>query len=341
MVVLGSTRRPRSSLLLAAGLAAILIPAIPGAASAQTAWIINRDNNVVSLLDTTTNTVFATAPVGGFAVGIAVSNDGSRAYVGNGNSNNVTVIDGSGGVVATIPVGINPVGVAISPNGSRVYVANHMGTTSGSVSVIDTAANTVIATIPVGRRPFGLVVSPSGHRVFVANSMDDTVSIISTETNTVIAAVQVGDSPNGAAISPDGRRLYVTNSGAHTVSVIDAPGEHVIATVPVGHSPYGLAVSPDTEAEERDPRCPHDRLPDGHREHGDEYGRDGDPGGWPAHFNGRLHRSGRPGLPRARGPSRTAELTHGRPASNPDAEGRAGPRLPIVHGPAIDEMTGT
>jgi len=40
---------------------------------------------------------------------------------------------------------------------------------AGTVSVIDTAANTVIATIAVGNQPTGVAVAPDGSKVYVTN----------------------------------------------------------------------------------------------------------------------------------------------------------------------------
>src|SRR5476651_1623611 len=77
--------------------------------------------------------------------------EASFAYVANGNSNNVSVIDTSSNtVVATVTVGMSPSGVAITPNGAFAYVANF---NSNNVSVIDTSSNTVVATITVGMGP--------------------------------------------------------------------------------------------------------------------------------------------------------------------------------------------
>ena len=78
--------------------------------------------------------VVATITVGNRPLEVAVSPDGSRAYVANQSSGNVSVIDtAADSVVATIAVGLNPYGVAVSPDGSRAYVANQ---SSGNVSVI-------------------------------------------------------------------------------------------------------------------------------------------------------------------------------------------------------------
>src|SRR5205823_3033802 len=86
---------------------------------------------------------------------VVVNPNGTRAYVANAFSSDVSVIDTSTNtVVATVTVRSAPYGVAIAPDGTRVYVAN---TLSNNVSVIDTSTNTVVATVPVenGPRPLG------------------------------------------------------------------------------------------------------------------------------------------------------------------------------------------
>jgi YVTN family beta-propeller protein len=98
----------------------------------------------------------ATVPVGNFPNGIAVTPDGSKAYVANRNSDNVSVINtATNTVVATVPVGNFPNGIAVTPDGSKVYVANR---NSDNVSVINTATNTVVATVMVGDEPYGLAI---------------------------------------------------------------------------------------------------------------------------------------------------------------------------------------
>jgi YVTN family beta-propeller protein len=134
---------------------------------AQNAYITNLGSNSVSVIDTATNTVTATIPVGVGPYGVAVSQDGSKLYVTNETSDTVSVIDtATNTVIATIPVGTTPRGVAVTPRGSKVYVTNESSGGPTSVSVIDTATNTVAATIPVaaGSLPFGVAVNPDGSR---------------------------------------------------------------------------------------------------------------------------------------------------------------------------------
>ena len=68
------------------------LPAIP--ARAQTfACVTNVFANTVSMIDTASNTVVATVAVGSGPFGVAITPDGTRAYVANSASNSVSVID--------------------------------------------------------------------------------------------------------------------------------------------------------------------------------------------------------------------------------------------------------
>ncbi|MBO0759270.1 MAG: hypothetical protein J2P54_25805 [Bradyrhizobiaceae bacterium] len=65
----------------------------PASSRAQNAYVANDFSNTVSVVDTATNTVAATIPVGRGPVGVTVSPDGSKAYVTNHFSNTLSVID--------------------------------------------------------------------------------------------------------------------------------------------------------------------------------------------------------------------------------------------------------
>lgn len=145
------------------------------------------------------------------------------AYVTNGGSNTVTVLD----VVnlrqdRVIRVGADPTGVAINPKKNEVYVVN---TGSNSVSVIDAEKKAVVATIPVRQRPYFISVSPDGTRAYVANSGSNSVSVIDLNKRRQIAVIGVGEAPGMAAISPDGNTLVVSNRVGGSASIIDAKAD--------------------------------------------------------------------------------------------------------------------
>jgi YVTN family beta-propeller protein len=76
----------------------------------------NSESAFVAVIDTSTNTVIATVGVAN-PQGVAITADGSRAYVASFGSNSVFVIDtATNTVTTTIAVGAAPVGVAIAPS---------------------------------------------------------------------------------------------------------------------------------------------------------------------------------------------------------------------------------
>ncbi|WP_394845992.1 beta-propeller fold lactonase family protein [Pendulispora brunnea] len=89
-------------------------------------------------------------------MGIAVSADGERAYVGNGRHGSVGVIDlRAQRLDRTIDaVGARAWGVALTPDGKHLYVA-----AGPDVAVIDTATSGIVARIPVGTGPWGVAVA--------------------------------------------------------------------------------------------------------------------------------------------------------------------------------------
>lgn len=184
-----------------------------------------------------------TIPVGTDPQGIALTPDGTRAYVANRASNTVSVIDtATDTVIQTIPTGVAPVFVASSPDGTRVFVTVN---TDGLLSVIDTATNTIVADVPVGAGASAVGVTPDGTRAYVSVQNADLVSVVDTATNTVTGTVPVAGGPIGVAVTPDGSRVYVASLMSNSVSVIDTATNTVTATVPVGQNPILVTAAPN------------------------------------------------------------------------------------------------
>jgi YVTN family beta-propeller protein len=205
------------------------------AQAAPFAYITNFESNSVSVIDTATNAVIATVPVGTGPQGVAVHPAGTQVYVGNLNSNTISVIDtATNAVVSTLSAGSLPIGVAVHPAGAFLYVTDCPDSNSSNVLVFDTVTLTQVAAVPVGSCPEGITVHPEGTRVYVGNFASNTLSVIDTTTNAVIATVPVGTGPQSVAVHPAGTQVYVGNLNSNTISVIDTATNAVIATVPGG-----------------------------------------------------------------------------------------------------------
>jgi YVTN family beta-propeller protein len=73
---------------------------------------------------------------------VAVSADGERVYVANGDGTVAVIETATNAVVGVVTVGGSPFGLAMHPDGDRLYVTNELGNT---VSVITTVHRTAPA----------------------------------------------------------------------------------------------------------------------------------------------------------------------------------------------------
>jgi YVTN family beta-propeller protein len=199
------------------------ITAIAISPDGKKAYVVDGNTNLISIIDTATDTIRGTVDAGSFPTGIAFLPDGTRAYITRAGAGKVAVLDTiANAIVANIPVGVSPLGVAVTPDGKTVYVGNADGA-SDSVSVVTTKDNNVAATIPGLSGPQGIAITPDGAYAFVANLRSNSVTVINTNTNAIIANISgirfpqnfsvfmgpARDKLLGAAVLPSSRSVQV------------------------------------------------------------------------------------------------------------------------------------
>ncbi len=206
-----------------------------------------RLDNTVEAIDTETNAVVASVPLGleNQPNDVVVHPAGSRVYVTTSDikihdtgqvqfldSGKVYVIDaGSNTILKSIPIsGQAPGPLVAHPDGSRVYVgvprytlfsdtAQAFVTVPARLSVIDTAQNTVTKTIDLaGTAPRAIAINPAGTRLYVADDRGDT-EVIDTASNQVITRI---DLPVDFPLIGD---IQVTADGAYLFMTVDLPTE--------------------------------------------------------------------------------------------------------------------
>lgn len=198
-----------------------------------------------------TPTVSGTFSVGNGPEAIALSPDGSRAYVtGESGANVLNVVDTAHrSVLATVPAPGPPQFIVMDPSGNRGYVTVWDPTKNeNAVAVFDASRNAFTALIPTGeQRPFGLGISPDGAKLYVPNHDSGQITVVDTATATVTAQIPVAPNPHWIAFNPTGRIAYAANHMAGVVTVLDTATNSVIGTIVIGDmvSPHSLAVSPE------------------------------------------------------------------------------------------------
>jgi YVTN family beta-propeller protein len=169
------------------------VPGIPGFG---TKWLLDREQNAVIRLDSSTGEEIAVISVGAHPVDIAIGE--TSVWISNAGENTVSRIDPeSNEVIATIEVGETPQGITASS--TDVWVANYG---SGTVSRINVETNEVIATIETGLNPL-FVILVDGF-LWVANSGDRTVSHVDVMTNEVVISIELEHQPCGFVYLEDG-----------------------------------------------------------------------------------------------------------------------------------------
>jgi PQQ-dependent catabolism-associated beta-propeller protein len=234
--------------------------------SGELAYVTNEDSQELTVIDTRTDSVVATIPVGTRPRGVRISRDGKTAYVALSGSpkcpptmpdeecekltadkskDGIAVVDvATRKVSRVLPGGSDPETFDISQDGLTLFVSNEDANTA---SIVDIASGKVKATVPVGREPEGVRLQPDGAVVWVTGETDHNLTLLDTQTGKVIGQVGVGKRPRDLAFSPDGKLAYVTSEIDGTVWVIDVPARKAIKVIqlPKDSKPMGVVVSRD------------------------------------------------------------------------------------------------
>lgn len=89
-------------------------------------FVATTNSHSVAVIDSATDQVTATIPVGTHPIRLAMTPDGLKVYVSNTGSGSVSVIDTVNRIVtATIPTGhTGPQEITVTPDGGRVFVVH-------------------------------------------------------------------------------------------------------------------------------------------------------------------------------------------------------------------------
>jgi YVTN family beta-propeller protein len=194
------------------------------------------------VLDAATLDTNFTIAVGEMPAEVTFDLNGTRAFVANGMSHDVTVINvATKAVMTTLPVCEGPVGAWTGGDGV-MYTDCEQGQ---ALAAIDAQSLTEIRRYALGFMP-GMAATPPGvaGEVWVTNSDDGRVAFYSTSSDTSSGDLMTGAGAHGVGFSADGSTAFITNQAANSLSVIDVVGKAVRATVALGQKPNGLVFRP-------------------------------------------------------------------------------------------------
>ncbi len=207
----------------------------------------------VQQFDLATGVAGTAIPLPGSPSGLALSPDGTRAYVPFEATNQLVVVDLVAKTTGTpIAIGNRPRAIVVNAAGTKAFTANSQaGPVAGGVSIIDLTGSVGPVNLagPAFDRPESIAITPDGATVYLGNfgagAGGTTVVPVNTATNTVGTTITVGTSVTGMAVDPTGARLYVLNRDSESLSVIATATNTVVQTFSLaGVSPSRIAITP-------------------------------------------------------------------------------------------------
>lgn len=243
----------------------------------KTLAVVDRTASQLVFIDIAQGKPVRSAQLKGKLNAVALSGDGSKAYVSQYESDSIAEVNcADAKVLRQIKSGARPVGVAIAPKANLLLTAN---SAFGEVSIIDIASGNEKAKVKVSREPFAITVSPDEKTAVVSNLLpagpasdpqtSSNLSIINLSDDSV---TNIKLPPNATAVrqtavSPDNKWAYVVHTvGRSTlpatqldrgwvitnaISVIDLTAKAHYATLLLDNlsegaaDPWGLALSKD------------------------------------------------------------------------------------------------
>lgn len=170
---------------------------------------------------------------------IAVSSDGTRAYVPVLDADGVAVIDLEARTVEREIALDDPIVAAPSPDDAVLYV----GVGAGMLHAIDLSTDAVMASYDATGLIDDLAVSADGSTVYLA--LREPGFLVSVDGATLVQQEIISlPDPSRIALTPDDALLYVTNTLDDVVAAVSTSPLSLLELAPVGDGPRGLAVVP-------------------------------------------------------------------------------------------------
>ena len=217
-------------------------------------WL-GHGSNVVVTSEVTKNVAVVDAAAGKLIASIptdqegshmvAVSSDGSRAYVANIGSGTFTAVDLSrNSKIRDVPVGEGAEAIILSPDGKQLWVGAN---DARKVVVFDSQSFAKLGEIATEGVPIRIEFSPNGKAVAVSEPDKNRVIVIDPATRKITRTIDLaaGDyaGPVTMLFSPDGKRLWVAATGSAAVAEIDTSNWTISRRLDAGKGSDGLAYS--------------------------------------------------------------------------------------------------
>jgi len=211
-------------------------------------YITDPDRQIVSVIESSNNTIVKNIPVGKVPRDIFVDDINGVIYVANTGSNAVSVINSTSNEVVKIIHLPESSGVLASvsadPETKMVYIGLSRDGLLGLIQMINSTNPKWSNYIQVGPTPSDMVFNSNTSKIYLAKTANESVSVIDTNNNDTKDIYLRGERPSKLAINPNSSKIYVANLNSKNISVIDGKKNELIGNLSLPFNVLDIAVNP-------------------------------------------------------------------------------------------------
>lgn len=213
-------------------------------------YVSDYNLGLISVANTSTNTVVQNISLGSSSKPIAVAFDPANGYlyVGGQGSDNISVIDPTTNAIKeNISMSYEIQELTYDSANTFLYASSLQ---SNSVSVINSTTNEVVGNLLIQSEPEGVAYDPANTYIYVSIYGSNLVQVFNSTTDSIVSSISVGNNPEAMAYDPFNSYIYVDNAASNNVSVINSTTNLVVGSINVGsgsqyiYNPEGIAYDP-------------------------------------------------------------------------------------------------
>ncbi len=206
-------------------------------------YVSHISNNFVSVFDPAEMKLIGKIPSGSGADVSIISSDGTKGYIANFHSNDVTVYDNkTNKTIATVKCAEHPFALLEIPGLNKVLVTHQSGT---PIDIINTNDNTVTSLGEICTGPMYDLKNKG--KIYVPQIFTPYIFILDPVTFHITKRIETPGRPMAMAFTTDNKFGYLANFDSAEVAKIDIDKDSVILKIKNIHSPRGITVTPDNK----------------------------------------------------------------------------------------------
>ncbi len=206
-------------------------------------YISHISNNFVSVFDPNEMKLVGQIPCGSGADVSIISGDGTKGYIANFHSNDVTVYDTkTNKTIATVKTSEHPSALLEMPEQKKVLITHQ---SSSGINIINTEDNSVTS---MGEICTGyMYYLKNKGKIYVPQIFTPYIFILDPVTFHITKRIETPGRPMGMAFTSDNKFGYLANFDSAEVVKIDIDKDSVVLKIKNIPSPRGIIVTPDNK----------------------------------------------------------------------------------------------